>query len=136
MYDFDFATSSWSPAELTGKPLSSLTHYLAVCHQGSLLVMGGVEFQDEREHGASHIAHRITPHFTSPADDGPDISSMRYQLGSDLRKLAKKRQFTDLTLQVDGRRWQVHRMVLASCSPFFKQLLQCSPTSGTHFSSF
>ena len=97
--------------------------------------MGGVQWEDEHDHGkASHTVHIISPQYTAPAEDGPDTTSMRYELGSDLRDLFQERQFTDLTLEVDGKRWQVHRVVLASCSPFLKQLLQGRPASGTQFS--
>lgn len=134
LYDFNFATSSWSTAELTGRSLLRLTHYQAICHQGSLLVMGGVQWEDEHDHGkASHTLHTISPHYTPPADDGPDPTFMRYELGSGLRDLFQERQFTDLTLQVDGKSWEVYRVVLGSCSPILKQLLQGRPASGTQF---
>lgn len=130
--DFNFATSSWSRAELTGRSLLRLANYQAACHQGSLLVMRGVQWEDEHDHGTvAHTVHTISPHYTAPADD---ISSKRYELGSGLRDLFQERQFTDLTLEVDGRRWEVHRVVLGSCSLFLEQLLQGRPASGTQFS--
>ena len=78
------------------------------------------------------MVHNISPYYTLPADDEADTSSVRYQLGINLKDLVQERQFTDLTLQVEGKSWEVHRVVLASCSPFCKQLLQCGPAPGTH----
>ena len=41
MYDFDFATLTWSKAILTGAPLQDRGMYAATCHQGALLVVAG-----------------------------------------------------------------------------------------------
>ena len=56
----------------------------------------------------------------------PDISSMRYNLSHSLKSMQKQGRRTDLIIQVDSRTWEVHRLVLATCSPFFEQLLQCT----------
>lgn len=100
--------------------------------------MGGAQWWDEDTGPCEkpvHDVHNIFPHYTSPADDEADTSSMRHGLGSGLKDLVEERQFTDLTLEVDGKTWEVHRVVLASCSPFFKQLLQCGPAPGTQCDS-
>ena len=60
----------------------------------------------------------------------PDISSMRYDLSHSLKSMQKQGRWTDLIIQVDSRTWEVHRLVLATCSPFFDKLLQCM-TPGT-----
>ena len=41
LYDFDFATMSWSKAVMTGTPLQQRSNFAATCHQGALVVMGG-----------------------------------------------------------------------------------------------
>ena len=41
MYDFDFATLTWSKAILTGQPLKHRGHHAATCHQGAMVVVGG-----------------------------------------------------------------------------------------------
>ena len=41
LHTFDFASLSWSIATLVGKPLAWREVYLAACHEGSLVVMGG-----------------------------------------------------------------------------------------------
>ena len=42
LFVFDFATLSWSMAEVTGKPLlANRQSYTATCHQGAMLIMGG-----------------------------------------------------------------------------------------------
>ena len=124
LYDFDFNTLSWSTAELA--TLKQPAGYLATCHQDSAVVMGG-----HRLDGPVETVQSIYPHYTPPADDEADASSMRYELGSDLRELLQERKFTDLTLQVEGKTWEVHRLVLVSCSPFLKQVLRCGPAPGT-----
>ena len=137
LYAFDFSTLSWSKVKLTGKPLKQLAAYQATCHQGSLVVMGGVQHRDEetgRGRKPADTVYFISPQYTPPAGDEADTSSMRYELGSDLRGMLQERHFTDLTIQVDGRTWEVHKVVLASCSPLFNQVLQCGLAPGTHLS--
>ncbi len=42
LYVFDFATLSWSTAEVTGKPLlANRQSYMATCHKGAMVIMGG-----------------------------------------------------------------------------------------------
>ena len=41
MYDFDFASLTWSNATLTGAPLQHRGVHAATCHQGALVVVGG-----------------------------------------------------------------------------------------------
>ena len=124
LYEFDFATLSWSTTELA--PLKQSAGYLATCHQDSVVIMGG-----HMKDVPTKTVQSMYPHYTPPADDEADTCSMRYELGSGLRELLQEREFTDLTLEVDGKSWEVHRVVLASCSPFFKQLLRCGPALGT-----
>lgn len=55
----------------------------------------------------------------------PDTSLRRYAMGSMLRDMMKQGELTDLTLRVEGGTWEVHRLLLADCSPFFRQSLTC-----------
>jgi len=41
LYTFDFATLSWATAEVGGEALQPRMEYMATCHQGSLVIMGG-----------------------------------------------------------------------------------------------
>ncbi|KAL0051615.1 hypothetical protein WJX82_010764 [Trebouxia sp. C0006] len=43
IYIFDFATLSWSKPEVTGKLLRPRSCYLAICHEDSMIMMGGLE---------------------------------------------------------------------------------------------
>ena len=76
---------------MTGRPVPQLTVFQATCHQGSLIVMGGVQLWDDetdkpcQKHADTVLS--ISPHYTSPADDEADTSSKRFALGSDLRDL-------------------------------------------------
>lgn len=120
-------TLSWSKAELA--TLKQPAGYLATCPQDSVVGMGGRGIS-----GPVETVQSIYPHYTPPADDEADTSSMRYELGSNLRELLQEREFTDLTLQVEGKwraPWEVRRLVLGSCSPFLKQVLQCGLAPGT-----
>ena len=121
---FDFATFSWSTAQqpLLQKPAG----YLATCHQDRMVIMGGYG-----EGEVADLIQTICPRYRPPAEAEADSSSMRYELSNDLRESLQQREFTDLTIQVEGKRWEVHRVVLASCSPFFKQVMQCGPAPGT-----
>jgi hypothetical protein len=41
LYTFDFATQSWEIGEMAGEALQPRMEYMATCHQGSLVLMGG-----------------------------------------------------------------------------------------------
>ena len=64
-------------------------------------------------------AQSIWPQRLPQPRDQPDTSCMRYDLGSNPRTMQKQRRLTDLTIQTEGGSWELHRVVLGSCSPFF-----------------
>lgn len=123
LYTFDFSTLSWSTAR---QPALKQPDYLATCHQDRVVIMGGYYKKEIIEY-----VQTICPRYTPPADVEADYSSMRYELGSNLRRSLQERKYTDLIIQVEGKRWEVHRVVLTSCSPFFDEVLQCGPAPGT-----
>ncbi len=41
LYTFDFATLSWEIGEVGGEALQPRIEYMATCHQGSMVIMGG-----------------------------------------------------------------------------------------------
>ncbi len=41
LFTFDFATLSWDIAEVGGEALEPRLEYMATCHQGSMVIMGG-----------------------------------------------------------------------------------------------
>ena len=41
LYTFDFATLSWEITEVGGEALQPRMEYMATCHQGSMVIMGG-----------------------------------------------------------------------------------------------
>ena len=83
-----------------------------------------VDLYDDLE--AAESAQCIQPEHLPRADHQPDSSSMRYDLGSDFSSMQQKQQLTDLTLTVDNSScsWEVHKLVLASSSPFFRKLFE------------
>ena len=73
---------------------------------------------------AAEGAQCIWPQHLPQASLQPDNSSLRHGLGSDLSSMQQEKQLTDFTLSVSGsdEKWEVHKVVLASSSPFFKEL--------------
>ncbi len=41
LYTFDFATLAWGIGEVGGEALQPRMEYMATCHQGSMVIMGG-----------------------------------------------------------------------------------------------
>ena len=41
LYDFDFATLTWSQAKLVGASLEHHIAYTATCHRDALVIVGG-----------------------------------------------------------------------------------------------
>ena len=74
---------------------------------------------------AAQTAQTIWPQYLPSPDIQSDDGCMRYELAANLRTMAKQRRLTDLTVEVDGRQWEVHRLILASCSPIFEDFVEC-----------
>ena len=55
---------------------------------------------------------------------------MRYDTARDLKRMFKQGRLTDLVIEAGGQRWKVHRLLLASCSSFFEDLLQWGVPAG------
>lgn len=52
-----------------------------------------------------------------------NTGSWKCDLSSIFRKMQAKQEFSDVTFVVEGREFPAHRIILASCSPFFENLL-------------
>ncbi|NXA37598.1 KLH29 protein, partial [Eudromia elegans] len=65
---------------------------------------------------------------------GPPVRSPAFHLPKMLKELNQQRrakEFTDLKIIVEGKEFEVHQNVLASCSLYFKDLIKRSPREGS-----
>ncbi|KAL0053173.1 hypothetical protein WJX82_001931 [Trebouxia sp. C0006] len=131
---FQTVRESWSTAEVTGKPLlANRQSYMATCHKGAMVIMGGawvpgpVIVNGECKIHAAEVVQCIRPRPAAPVVDAPDVAVMRYDLARDMKCMLDRQTLTDTSVTVEGlhERWQVHRIVLASASPVFRQAFEC-----------
>ena len=79
---------------------------------------------EEQSLEAANLAQCVFPQ-RLPTSPQPDLSSRRYGLTGDIRAMYQQRRLTDLVLEINSDTWDVHRVVLASCSPLLEDFVQC-----------
>ena len=95
--------------------------YAGIEHR--LVMEDGDEFFADTE-----VIQQIWPQWLPSASAAqPDMSFPQYNVGQDVRDLCQERLFTDLIVRVEDRTWDLHRLVMAACSPLFKDILQILP---------
>ncbi|KAL0053343.1 hypothetical protein WJX82_004553 [Trebouxia sp. C0006] len=139
LYTFDFATLSWATAEVGGEALQPRMEYMATCHQGSLVIMGGVQpdysYPEDKRLKAAETVQQIRLRAVEPALKEPDLTLRRYNTQRDIRSMRKLQCLTDTRVVVEGcgQEWHVHALMLASASTVFRHILEdVQPTGGKH----
>jgi len=90
-------------------------------------VPGPVIVNGECKIHAAEVVQCIRPRPAAPVVDASDVAVMRYDLARDMKCMLDRQTLTDTSVTVEGlhERWQVHRIVLASASPVFRQAFEC-----------
>ncbi|DBA93308.1 TPA: Galactose oxidase, central domain [Trebouxia sp. C0005] len=133
MSTFDFATLTWSRAELMGAPLPARMAHMATVHEGAMVIMGGLQPGPGGVVPAETVqCIRPMPSWTGRSDVRPKrydrVASAMFKRQPEANdRLAVK---TDDTITVQGQVFPVHRVMLALVSTVFDAAFQCDLEEG------
>ncbi|KAL0056123.1 hypothetical protein WJX82_007919 [Trebouxia sp. C0006] len=107
-FTFDFSSQSWSEAGLVGKPLLPRIHHMATCHEGSMVIVGGMEPSADpiKRLQPAETVQQIRARPAAPAADEPDLSARHNGLARGLRSMRHRSLLTDATVLLEGYRLQ------------------------------